>query len=106
MKKQSVKSRFERYIMPEPNTGCWLWMARINQKGYGIFGVDTKKHRAHRFSFELYKHAIPKNKLVCHTCDNKWCVNPDHLFIGTSKDNVHDMINKGRASWQKNGATR
>lgn len=100
-KAEDIKTRFERFIMPEPNTGCWLWMARINQRGYGIFGQSKIKHRAHRFSYELYNGKITNGLLVCHTCDMPSCVNPTHLFLGTHLDNARDMISKGRDNKSK-----
>lgn len=88
--------RFESKIMPEPNTGCWIWMDFLSYKGYGQFWVNGKFNKAHRFSYELYKSEIPVHKLVCHSCDNPSCVNPDYLFIGTNQDNMNDRNNKNR----------
>jgi len=76
---------------------CWYWTGHLNSKGYGIF----KKKLAHRASYKLFVGPIPPDMLVCHTCDTPDCVNPEHLFLGTFKDNTRDMINKGRAYWQE-----
>lgn len=76
--------------------GCWEWISCKGEKGYGSFGVGHKTKRAHRFSWEMSKGKIPDGMCVLHRCDNPRCVRPDHLFLGTPKDNTMDMIRKGR----------
>lgn len=73
-------------------SNCWYWIGCLDQLGYGHVGYK----RAHRWSWELHNGEIPKGMNVLHKCDVRSCVNPDHLFLGTQKDNVLDMIKKGR----------
>lgn len=78
---------------------CWEWTATKLPGGYGNFSSAITSHkevRAHRFSYELAYGPIPKGLNVLHRCDNPACVNPDHLFLGTHKDNADDMVSKGR----------
>ena len=75
---------------------CWEWMSSINNKGYGTFWYQGRPVYAHRLAYELTVDKIPNNLCACHHCDNPKCVNPDHLFLGTHKDNIQDASNKGR----------
>jgi hypothetical protein len=82
---------------------CWEWQGSIFNNGYGDFVVGTRgnpnhyRERPHRFAFMHYNQAkIPKDKMVCHRCDNPKCCNPHHLFLGSSKDNARDCLEKGR----------
>ena len=76
--------------------GCWEWQGY--KQRYGKLGINHKVILAHRYSWELHKGKIPKGLCVLHKCDNPPCVNPKHLFLGTLKDNMQDMIKKGRAN--------
>ncbi len=76
---------------------CWEWTGYITKKGYGLFR-NIKHIHAHRFSYEIHNNCKLNDPLilVCHRCDNRKCVRPDHLFLGTSNDNIQDMVNKKR----------
>lgn len=86
----------QNYI-PVPEAGCWLWTGPWCDSGYGRVARHGKEiTRAHRMFYTVHKGEIPKGLFVCHKCDTPACVNPDHLFLGTARDNVQDMIRKGR----------
>ena len=93
----SQLERFEQKYVPVPYCGCWLWDGSSDTNGYGVLWADGKQHQAHRLSYSHYKQPIPRGLVVRHTCDVRCCVNPDHLSVGTQKQNVHDMIERGRS---------
>lgn len=95
----------EECSMPITETGCWIWFASHTIQGYGLFSYQKNgKHFArvaHRVSWEHFRGPIPDGMLVCHKCDVRSCVNPEHLFLGTDRDNTLDKFRKGRAVIRK-----
>jgi len=89
-----IVKRFWGYV--NKTSSCWLWTAGCFQNGYGQFRVGKKKVKAHRFSYQLANGAILPGISVCHTCDNRKCVNPQHLFLSTAKGNAQDREAKKR----------
>lgn len=91
----------EEYLMQRVNkieSGCWEWTGPVSKNtGYGKFVHSKKHYTPHRASYTVFKGEIPKGQHICHSCDNRICFNPDHLWAGSAKDNMQDMIKKGRA---------
>lgn len=85
---------------------CWEWTRSTNHAGYGQISGQGTVLLAHRLSWELHFGKIPSGQCVLHKCDNRLCVRPDHLFLGTRPENTQDMMSKGRLNpWQKNKVT-
>lgn len=98
MLEQTLIDNFNSKWELDAETGCWNWTASLAGKGYGQIKKpkERKQYYAHRLSYEIHKGKIGRWDCVCHTCDNPKCVNPDHLFLGTSSDNHLDMKSKNR----------
>jgi len=94
------KSFMERFLESFDRDGenqCWNWNKSVTSAGYGLITDETGKQiGSNRASWILHNGPIPKGMVICHKCDNRLCVNPSHLFVGTQRDNVRDCINKGR----------
>lgn len=97
MKKVDIKQRIENRTFYSPD-GCWYWLGYTNNRGYGLISANGKPNLTHRVNYELLKGKIPTGMLACHHCDNPMCINPDHIFIGTTHDNMQDKVRKGRSS--------
>lgn len=93
----SQLQRFEAKVMPEPMSGCWLWVASTNRCGYGQINMGLRPELAHRVSYEHHVGPIADGLHVLHSCDTPACCNPEHLFLGTHMDNMADMAAKLRA---------
>ncbi len=99
--KKTIQERFDEKLIPEPYSGCYLWFGAHDRQGYGRISVGGRSGQAqvsHRIAWQLHRGEIPNGLDVCHTCDTPECVNPDHLFVGTRRDNMQDAANKGRTT--------
>lgn len=97
---KTIRKFWSRVRIDNPNK-CWEWTGTKTKAGYGCIWIGGRKgnnRRAHRVSWEIANsQSVPNQLYVLHHCDNPICVNPDHLFLGTQKDNSDDMRSKGRA---------
>ncbi len=103
-----MKERFWSKVLK--TASCWLWTASEHGKGYGGFKLDGKTQKASRVSYMMAYGKIPEGMCVLHKCDNRKCVRPSHLFLGTVRDNNIDMMKKGRwhryaPAWNKGLST-
>jgi hypothetical protein len=106
---RSAGERFDEFVYPDPNSGCFIWVGAVARKGYGCFMVGSLRDgsrrltQAHRFAWERANGPIPAGMCVLHKCDTPCCVNPDHMRLGTLHDNAMDMAAKGRGRKSPSG---
>ncbi len=94
----ALRNKLERESIPEPNSGCHLWLRAVRGHGYGVLWWEGGLVDVHRLSWAEANGPIPPGNVICHRCDVRLCINPAHLFLGTQADNLRDMALKGRAS--------
>ena len=80
--------RLSRMSMPEPNTGCWLWLGTVNKAGYGRIMIERQQKRVHRIAYELLRGPVPPGLVLDHLCRVRTCINPDHMEPVTMAENV------------------
>lgn len=103
----TMRKRFDNSYEMVTQTGCWIWTGYLNTAGYGGITWKNKAYAAHRYSYEQFISSIPAGLCVLHKCDTPQCVNPNHLFLGSSIDNVADKMSKGRqAKGQIQGSSK
>lgn len=102
----TLAARFWIKVAPPNADQCWEWQGNTSHKGYGLIKINGLQQRAHRVVWQLVNGPIPEGLHVLHECDNRSCVNPAHLFLGTNTDNIEDAWAKGRGIFRHPQAVR
>jgi hypothetical protein len=95
-KQRPLSERLWEKVAKGNSDDCWTWLGSFDSRGYGQFWHDKTVRRAHRVAFELEKGEIPNGLCVLHKCDNPLCCNPEHMRLGSQRDNMQDRYDKGR----------
>lgn len=101
MKNLSYEDRLFEKVEKITESGCWVWTGAMDSAGYGRMAFNNRIDGAHRVAYQLFIGPIEKGLFICHHCDVKLCVRPDHLFAGTQKHNIQDCVRKGRLGHQR-----
>lgn len=105
-KDEPTHLRFWRHAYISDGNRCWIWGGVKDQYGYGRIAYRTQSLKAHRVAFEMRHGPIPDDMVICHSCDNPSCVNPNHLFVGSQSENMQDASRKGRLNPKSLGNLR
>lgn len=97
-KSKTTEERFKEKVKVV-ESGCHEWQSTLHRDGYGKFWLDGRQTAAHRASYMIAYGGIPDKKMVLHKCDNRKCVNPDHLYAGTHSENVRDKVSRYKGMW-------
>lgn len=104
--RMSPRENFNTKWIPEPNSGCWLWLAALDIGGYGKFSTNRRSMQAHRIGWNLYRGPIPPGMMLDHMCRTRSCVNPDHMRIVTPFENsVENSLGPSALNYQKTHCT-
>lgn len=96
--------QIDKFIMPVPHCGCWIWIGNVNSRGYGTIRYKGRTHYVHRLVWSKHhRKPIPRGLVMMHKCDTRRCCNPDHTHPGSHRKNMRDMVKKGRAASRSNG---
>ena len=95
-KRRTLEERLVAHSVPEPNSGCLLWLGKLSNKGYAMIWREGAHRIAPRIAYEVWVGPIPDGKMICHHCDTRACIEPRHLYAGDQQTNMADMDRRGR----------
>ena len=102
----TLEERLDGNSIPEPNSGCRIWLGKLSKSGYALIWRHGKHRIAPRMAYEVWNGPIPDGKMICHHCDNRACIERSHLYAGTAKSNHDDMVRRGRQRLNTDGLRR